>query len=459
MEFTDNSRMQLFPVLIQPFGEDNFRVLRWGGRSKILTRQFGVDAIHLLQEGRTIGEVKRALGEKYGTQPSRVDLTPLLQALLRGQLIRRIDGRSASGKGHLTVSSVSWFIWRFYLSPYLRKLSVTVLPLQAYRRLCFWVRFFDLRKAMKPALEEAGRNMAAIWPGKSPAEISKFQAEFYRHWIWNLVDVEMFETRKATVLDRWMSRHMSIQGIEHLNRARESKQGVILCVFHFSSTRPLPILLMKYGYPVTAIAPANMGWGMNKTIDVLEKFKTPELGYAPFHLAGDFSLPNLKRLLNGLQQGEVATCMADVIPGLPKDRDAVTQERMRYFRLASQEFPRASVAINFLEHRIDMTAWVGWLAAVSGAVILPTMMLRKSDHQLELRIGSPVTQRQASVESKTDIKQTVNSALYRTLERYVTEYPAQWFAWHNLRHVGLQRAAAPSSAQVQETNRAAKVAS
>jgi lauroyl/myristoyl acyltransferase len=439
MEFSDNNRVKLFPVLIRPFGE-NFRILRWGGKSKILTRQFGVDAIHLLKKGRTIGEVKKGLGEKYNIDPLRVDLKPLLHALLQAQFIRQINGRSSGQASQVTIKSVIWFIWRFYLSPFLRKFGATCLPLAVSRHLGFWTHFLDLKKAMKPALDDAARNMATIWPDVPAREISRLQAEFYHNWIWNVVDVEMFETRKAATVDRWMGKHMTVKGIEHLDRAREDKNGVILCVFHFSSTRPIPLLLMKHGYPVAAIGPANMGWGTEKTMDVLRKFKAQLPEYASLRLFGDFNLQNLRSLVDALKGGEVATCMADVIPGPPSDQDAVTRERMNYFRLTSQGFPRASASVTFMDQRIDMTAWVGWLAAISGATILPTMMLRKPNKGLELRIEPPMDRDEIEGTAKADIQRTVNAWLYRALERYVNEYPAQWFAWHNLHRVGLQRA-------------------
>jgi lauroyl/myristoyl acyltransferase len=448
MEFPDNSRVRLFRVLIREYGEDNFRVVRWGGRSKILTRQFGVDAIQLLRKGFSLGEVKVALAKKHGCEPSRVDLSPLLEALRTAELIRTINGNPVSTNRQLTPLNIARFVWRFYLSIYLHNLSAACLPLGASRQARFWIDFFGRQRAMKPRLGDAARNMAAVWPSKTAGEIRRIQNEFYFHWIWNDVDFHTLETNTAARVDRWITDNISCKGIEHLDAARKSNKGVILCIFHFTSTRLIPLVLMKHGYPVAAIGPANMGWGMRKTLTLLEKWHTELPDYAHLRLFDDFRLENLRKLVLALKSGEIGVCMADVVPGVPADQSSKMYERKQYFRYAPQTFPRATVSVTLLGQRVDMTPWVGWLGSISGAIVLPTLMLRKPDTTLELRIGPPVSQSQIGTVRKTYIKETLNDGLYRTLEQYVAQYPAQWFAWFNLHKVGLQSVDEPTQVKL-----------
>src|SRR5437588_11135033 len=91
LELTDNSRIELFPIYIHEAGEGTFRVVRWGGKSRIATRRPGIDVIEMLRKGATIGQVKEELSRRYHHRTEEIVLTPLLTALQKANLIRRID--------------------------------------------------------------------------------------------------------------------------------------------------------------------------------------------------------------------------------------------------------------------------------------------------------------------------------------------------------------------------------
>src|SRR5262249_8714778 len=88
---SETSTIKLRPYLVRPFGDEYFRVMRWGGNSKIVTRAMGVQALDRLDEGLSIREVQFRLAEHRGVKPEQVDLEPLLRSLSAADLIAKVD--------------------------------------------------------------------------------------------------------------------------------------------------------------------------------------------------------------------------------------------------------------------------------------------------------------------------------------------------------------------------------
>jgi len=432
MKLTDDAKVKLFRVYINPFGEDNFRVIRWGGKSKMLTRGLGIDAIRLLQKGYTLKQAKCALGQRYGLEPSKIDLGPLLDTLRKANLIRSVNGRPISRNSGVTPLSLSRFLWRFYLSPCVSALAVRCLPLAASRYVRFWILYLDLRKSMKAKLEDVARNMAMLLSDRRPREISRLRAQYYHHATWNAVDVDMLISQQVETVDSWMNRNITCRGIEHLEDARRRNKGVILCAFHFSSIWFIPAFLIKRGYSVTAMGPTNMGWGMPRTMTVVDRFKRPE--YGRLHLIDNFGLQSIREVVRVLRRGEIVLCLAGALPVAAANQEAAGGERQAYYHFPTQDFPRSTVLASLLGQSVSMTAWSGWLSALSGAAVLPTIILRNAGNRLDFTIGAPLDRNRFMVEGMGDgvADHEANAALYRTLEEYVAQYPAQWLAWDNL---------------------------
>jgi len=151
MTISDDCRVELFPVLVHEAGEGNFRVIRWGGRSRIATRAAGVEAIRIFRKGATVRQVKEALARQYGRNPSDVVITALLESLQKANLIRRLGAvKTKVPTGEFTIRTLLRFSSRFYLAPALRKLAFRF-PLKLRRWTIFWVDFWDMKRTFRPS--------------------------------------------------------------------------------------------------------------------------------------------------------------------------------------------------------------------------------------------------------------------------------------------------------------------
>ena len=87
-----------------------------------------------------------------------------------------------------------------------------------------------------------------------------------------------------------------------------------------------------------------------------------------------------------------------------------------------------------------MNEWAGWLATMTGAAVLPAFVLRHAPDRLEFRIEGPISVPETAgrQESQNGMRDHINRELFRTLEKFVTQYPAQWFGWQTLHNLGLE---------------------
>ena len=147
---TEQSTVKLRRVLVRPFGDEYFRVMRWGGNSKIVTRQVGIDALRQFEQGRTVGEVQSCLAGWHGAEARQVNLHPLIQSLASADLIAKIDGAPVPVRRRVTVATLAKFIGALYGTPALRAIAARLRPVAAARAAMAAIEQTQMRKAFLP---------------------------------------------------------------------------------------------------------------------------------------------------------------------------------------------------------------------------------------------------------------------------------------------------------------------
>src|ERR1039457_5276909 len=282
---TDASRIRLRRVLIRAQESDRFAVIRWGGTTRISTREAGIAAIRAMAGKLTIAQIKDKLAARYRKQTAAVDLSALVAALAAADLIQSIDGRAAPSRKPPSIRSLRKFLFHFYIKEPLLRFGARALPFQASLRLCFEVIRIDMGtsldkkagRALERLLElpggvrgidmgtsldkKAGRALERLLelPGGRSDSTAQFRREHLRHLIWNMAEPEAIVRSSPAAIDRWMDRHVAIEGREHRDRGLARGRGVIFSPFHFGSTMLNAIALVREGYCSTLGAGSRKG--------------------------------------------------------------------------------------------------------------------------------------------------------------------------------------------------------
>jgi lauroyl/myristoyl acyltransferase len=436
------SRVELFPLHVEPFG-DAFRVIRKGGRSAVATRGAGLEAVRLLQMGLPLAEVRRELARRHHVAPEAVDLQPLLESLRRANLIRRVDGRVV-GEDEATLAARLRFFWLFSAAPRLLRLAGR-LPVSLHRHALHGFHSNAQWHPTRDKRERARANMAAVLPGARGSRLRRLSRDYYRHLIWNIADVEALVGRPPEVIDAWLARHTAVRGLEHLEEARRQRRGVLLCGFHFSCIRLIPFLLARCGCSVTTMGAINLHLGrtaLTAQVDEL-RGRFPQWGRLEF--VDNLDLRSVSTLVRRLRDGETVISYPDVY-SLSGDEDDGVRARARFFGVVRSRFPRSAAVARLFSHAFEMTEWLGWLAARTGAPVVPLVLVRPQPGRLEMTLEPPFTIEASTESGHARVQEAVNHEVARVLERWVARFPSQWFGWHNLHRLRLARVAASRSA-------------
>ena len=441
---TDASRIRLRRVLIRAQESDRFAVIRWGGTTRISTREAGIAAIRAMAGKLTIAQIKDKLAARYRKQTAAVDLSALVTALAAADLIQSIDGRAAPSRKPPSIRSLRKFLFHFYIKEPLLRFGARALPFQASLRLCFEVIRIDMGTSLD---KKAGRALERLLelPGGRSDSTAQFRREHLRHLIWNMAEPEAIVRSSPAAIDRWMDRHVAIEGREHLDQGLARGRGVIFSPFHFGSTMLNAIALVREGYCSTLVAVPQGPLDADSRENRFGAYQNSRPGRGKCRLVKDFSLASYRAIVAALGQGEIVIWMADVFAERPElsgtpatAEDALQQARLDHLRIraARSVLPQSRMTVAFRGGAVYMNEWIGAFAQATGAAVVPGAVIRDGAN-VRLVLRPAIVPDPAAGVNAAD---QVNEQLFRELDRMVLEYPAQWFGWHHLRMASAQDA-------------------
>jgi lauroyl/myristoyl acyltransferase len=394
-----------------------YYVRRWGGKSQLATREEGIAAIRDLESGRSVGEVCKAL------DPSgrMVSLHPLLQALLGAGLIRTMNGLSVS-KSEFDPFAIARFLFRFHVLPHCLAV-IRQCPILLQRWSLYAVTYLGHGRPLRRRARTAEENIRT-----TALEVPKcFRTRYLHHLLWNIADTDAVLASPPSQARRWFDQRVQWDGLENIERARSLQKGVIYAGFHFSASRLVAPLLVSRGLDINLTATPSPNVDLAESIRWHEKFRSLDPAGGKFRQIPNVDLLSVKQLLAALARNEAVLTFPDMHTINPNS-DEETRKRCAFFGIINSGFQPPTITTSIGGSDARMNEWAGWLAAQSGAPVLPVVLLRVKSGQFLIKIEPPIV---APTEcDRSDHAKVVNRELFRVLDLHIQAHPAQWFGWH-----------------------------
>ena len=417
MEINASTVVRFHRLVIRKRRGGVYYVTRWGGKSQLATREEGIAAIRALKSGQSAGEVEKALAPGGKT----VSIDPLLQALLRADLIQTLNGSPVS-KPEFHPFAIARFLFRFHVLPHcvaaIRRCPIPMQRWARYAMACLG-DWRPLKRRARTA-EENIRTTALEAP-------KRFQTSYLHHLLWNIADTDTMFASPPAQARHWLDRRVQWMGLENVERARSLQKGVICVGFHFSASRLVAPLLVSRGIDINLTATPSPSVDLAESNRWHHEFRSVDPAGGKFRQIPNVDLMSVKELLAALARNESVLTFPDMHTINPNS-DEETRKRCAFFGVVSGGFQPPTITASIGGSNARMNEWAGWLAAQSGAPVLPVALLRVASGQFLMHIEPPIVT--PTEGDRSDRANFVNTELFRVLDHYIRAYPSQWFGWH-----------------------------
>jgi heptosyltransferase-2 len=235
-------------------------------------------------------------------------------------------------------------------------------------------------------------NLVSAYPDWSHAQVCRMARQVFLHVARVLVD--FFRLQRYADAD-YRARWVRVAGEEHLRRAHERGNGVILLSAHWGNWELMGLVCSALGYRVSAIARGAGLRGVTRFINGLR---------AATGMRVLDKMQAARPTLAALRAGECVGILID-------QNDAVTGIPATFFGRACATTPAlASFALK------------------TGAPVVPAMCFLLPDGRYEARFDAPIEPPQSGDGERDVAEMTQRATSY--VERCVRERPEQWFWVH-----------------------------
>ena len=251
-----------------------------------------------------------------------------------------------------------------------------------------------MQTALKRRRHITDSNLKICFPELSTGEREALAREHFRNFALALIDFLILPMRPAAF---WHQR-LTIKGTEHLEQVKAEGRGALLLPPHFLS-------IASGGCLFAPRAPMSVGY-FGKSSAIMERifYKTLNqyFDWGLMRRTGQRHL--LVSLHRRLKQGHAAIVLSD-----------------QYRPVAKNE---TSILSNFFGIRVPSNPIAAWMAAKSGASILPVSALRRYGSRHEWIIHPPLDD-QLTGDLEHDV-QIIN----QSMERLIRQHPEQYLWAH-----------------------------
>jgi KDO2-lipid IV(A) lauroyltransferase len=193
-----------------------------------------------------------------------------------------------------------------------------------------------------------------------------------------------------------MARRVTVEGIEHLHRAREKGRGVLFLTGHFGNWELLAVALASFGFPIHVVArPLDNPW--------LDRWV------------------NQRRSLTGNRVIEKQRSIGTILPLLKKG-GAVG------FLLDQNVAHGEGVFVQFFDRPACTTKGLALIALRKEVPVLPIFMIRQKEGRHRVRIDQEVSLIRTGDIEKDILRNT--EQFTRVIESTIRVYPEQWLWVH-----------------------------
>jgi lauroyl/myristoyl acyltransferase len=396
----------------------------------VATSRLGVQAIQILKKSRTISETKKILCKRLGVVEGQLDLLPVLEALFKARMVRKVDGqvleveRPALRRSLFHRLQFSYQLSREWGWNALTKYLPKYLPAKtAHQLLCLLKSAGRCHKAHRSS-GPVRRNLHSAFGTVLPDQvIGSIATQHEREQIRRVVDNLLLRNLPPPKMVRWLRDSVRFTGLERLQAAQAAGRGAILCGFHFGAPQLLVPLLWRAGVSFTGAAamPPSRGEALAPKIVLDESYsKKGAPGCGTVTLYTKFSFRGFLEMVKAVQRGETVLVFPDGYSDRP-NRDIA-----RYFGHLAAEFGPSRSLVPFLGQAVAANLMVPWLCQQTRAPLFPVKLLRSDSLTYDVVIEPPL-----DLVSEGSLQASAER-LYGLLERDIYLHPVSWNYWDRL---------------------------
>ncbi len=355
-------KVRLHPLCVRALGRDEHLVVRLDGKAAIRTRGAGADAVRLLSRNADLRRAMHILDARLGGE---VDLSTLLDALLRGGLVKEVDGRSWTAARITAVGALRCY-WTLKIDPLARvpRLLFRLLPPRLSLRLAYPMRKAAVQRSGQVAFTARVRDRLPVQDGgDSEASLRERHLEAI---VRQDVLARMLCDTPPRELDRWLCERVSFTGLSHFEEAKKDGRGVVLACLHHGPFPLIPVKLLSLG-----IALHGFHWLVDFAGRDFNELFRPHgrlRGWAEGRFYGLPSWKTLPTFVRAVCDGGTAIVMPDFYQAGPTpsgDRDRAFHGTVRVNAV------RSAVPVPVGRKILLAHGWTGWLAGRAGAATIP----------------------------------------------------------------------------------------
>ena len=236
-------------------------------------------------------------------------------------------------------------------------------------------------------------NLKVVLAGKSDKEIYQTAKKTYSNFAKYIIDFLL----QHTFDDEKLKEVIDVQNSDKLHEAVSLGKGVVLAASHMANWELGGGMTAKHGYKTHAIV-------LPHENDAVTKFFTKQREHFGINVIHTNSI--LRTCILKLKKGEML--------GILSDRD-VTQ---------------AGEEVLFFGKPASMPKGAAFFSRKTGAVILPTMVVRQKNDKYKL-VFEDYFSCECTKDKKNDIINCIKKYV-NVLEKYIKEYPDQWFVFDRI---------------------------
>lgn len=243
------------------------------------------------------------------------------------------------------------------------------------------------------------KNLAVILKDRyNDAEAHKIARELYRNFAKYLVDFFRFEKIDKSFLAKFVK----VEGIEYIERARDSGNGVIVISAHMGNWELGGHMMPLLGYPISAVVLTHKNKKVNEFFTKQRRVGSVEPIEIGLSLRACYNILKNKGFL-----------------ALLGDRD----------------FSRSGIVADFFGKPALLPKGPAVFGYKTGARIVPCFMVREPDDTFRMIFDEPIIPDTANTRD-AEVRRLID-LIARMMEKYIVRYPNQWYAfkpiweWHD----------------------------
>jgi KDO2-lipid IV(A) lauroyltransferase len=250
-----------------------------------------------------------------------------------------------------------------------------------------WVYGYVIRYHHRDATEALRRS----FPQKTAAELRHILKTMYLNLGMNVAE----EFRMRRVTDQYLHDYVSWEGEEHVRETLAKGKGLLVLTAHMGNWDLLCSIAPRFNYPTTIITKNIKNDSINQFW--MESRKRFGLKFVPAH-------NSYRQCLAALRKNEIV--------GFALDQNMIRPE---------------GIFVDFFGKPACTTPGLAFMAAQSGAAVVPAFMLRQPDGRHLVRALPPIP---PPPDRKPETILAYTQLYTRVIEDMIRQYPDQWIWLH-----------------------------